>query len=1186
MFILALLFFSAVSFAQTGGDLSHQRVLLLYSYHPNFPTSSKVAKGLEAAFDGNVPVIEKEFLDSKRSWDHITQEVVFKSLSYRLQRRAPYQVVIVADDNALNFALKYKPLLFADTPIVFLGINDIANATKSAKRDDVTGVVEAASFKETIQLSKSLLPQRNSGIIIVDGSTSGQADLRSIMDILPQFVGMTFETLSLNELSWNQLSVDLKALNNRDVIFLVSAYRDKYNQEKSFDESLELISQSTTVPIMHFWEHGISKGILGGVVVSHFEQGYQAGLMAKRILLGDSASDIPLMLSSPNVAMFDYQELESQALLEQALPEQAVIINKPRSLLDEYKNEISLLGLSFAFLTLFAIYLIRKNHQMRVLSRKLSEQSDFLRLLMNTSPDLVWIKSPEGVYLACNRRFQSLFNASEQEIIGATDYKFVERALADQFKFDDQAALNHVGPIVVEEALTFAEDGHTELLETIKTAIFDSSTGNLLGVLGVARDITQRKANEVAISQSEKKYRVLFEEITQGVIVYNTKNQVIDVNPAAVRILGRERDVILGSVLPPELWLKDSEIVGNGAGKGLIECSLADNTLKKGVLIHGMSPNSQHMKWLVVDIVPVLGHDDTMENRIFVSFNDITEQKNTEETLRLAASVFESSAEGVIITDSSANIVDVNHSFINITGYSKKEALGKNPRFLKSGLTPTSLYSDIWRSLTTKGVWQGELTNKRKDGSVFSVWQTISAVKDSDGGLSHYVSVFSDITQLKESQERIHYLAFHDSLTNMPNRRMLMERLELLVENFARTKQPFALVYLDLDNFKNINDTLGHSEGDRVLERVAVQLGQYHADFISRVGGDEFVLLIESTANRRMLAATVTKLLDNVCRPFESNGNTITVSASAGICTFPQDGYQATDLLKHADIAMYRAKNKGRNTYAFFDQSMSEMVVERAKIESELRLAIERDEFSLVYQPQFNVKTKQLVGAEALIRWQSTKLGFIPPDKMIPVAEESGLILSIGQWVLNEAARQTREWLDKGIDIGRIAINIAGPQIRSGNLVEEVTNALDTHSLQASHIALEITETFIMQNVDTSINQLKVLDDMGVEIAIDDFGTGYSSLSSLKRLPINKLKIDKSFIREVPEDADDVAIVKTVIALGKSLGLKVIAEGVETIEQEEFLHHEKCDELQGYLYSKPIKPQDIESLYTRLKAEI
>jgi diguanylate cyclase (GGDEF)-like protein/PAS domain S-box-containing protein len=579
--------------------------------------------------------------------------------------------------------------------------------------------------------------------------------------------------------------------------------------------------------------------------------------------------------------------------------------------------------------------------------------------------------------------------------------------------------------------------------------------------------------------------------------------------------------------------------------------------------------------------------NDQLEERVATRTKELQEAterlQENEERLRLSASVFEHSVEGVVITDPEGAIVDVNRAFNDILGYSREEVLGENPRLWQSGRHDKEFYLSMWRSLSETGQWRGELWNRRKDGSTFPEWLTINDVRNEQGELTHYIGIFSDISQIKQSQEQLDYLAHHDPLTELPNRLLLLERLTHAISRAYRQRIQLAVIFLDLDRFKQINDSLGHPHGDLLLQYVSDRLSHEirSDDTLARIGGDEFVLLLEGVNRTDAVAHAAQKLVSLFDVPFNLDGHEVTVSASLGISIYPQDGDEPTLLLRNADAAMYRAKELGRNNYQFYTQELTQNALKRAAMENSLRHSVDRNELYLLYQPKVELVSGRMIGAESLLRWQSTDFGLVSPATFIPLAEESGLIHGIGKWILNEVCRQGKVWLDSGYEIGRIAVNISGLQIQRGRLVEEVTQALEENTLPSEKLELEVTEGFIMEDPEFAIRQLSFLREIGVELSIDDFGTGYSSLSYLKRLPIDKLKIDQSFVREIPHDQDDMAITDAVIAMGQTLGLSVIAEGVETDVQVDFLTSHGCSEGQGYLFSKPVRSEEFEKQFLK-----
>ncbi|MEW8026437.1 MAG: EAL domain-containing protein [Candidatus Thiodiazotropha sp.] len=548
-----------------------------------------------------------------------------------------------------------------------------------------------------------------------------------------------------------------------------------------------------------------------------------------------------------------------------------------------------------------------------------------------------------------------------------------------------------------------------------------------------------------------------------------------------------------------------------------------------------------------------------------------------EEKLRLADRAFQNTAEGITVTDVNGDIVSTNPAFEAITGYTHEEVMGKNPRVLKSGHHEPSFYRDMWDTLSKTGHWRGEIWNRRKNGDVYPEWLTISAVKDGNGETTHYVGVFTDISQIKEAQDQINFLAHHDALTRLPNRALFRERFDHALMHAQRESNSIALLFLDLDRFKTVNDTLGHPMGDQVLLKVSERMSQIirASDTLARLGGDEFVLLLEEQTDAQHAAVVARKLIDLFSKPMIIGEHELVVTASIGITLYPNDGDDPDMLIRHADRAMYDAKQQGRNTYRFFTQALAEGALERLMMENELRRAINRNELILHYQPIVNLETQQLQGIEALVRWRHPERGVIAPGLFIELAEEIGIIGEIGQWVLRAACTQLAGWDRDGFKVPRISVNLSVQQIDREGLIALVSQELKNSGLSPERLELEVTESMLIRNPDLSRTVLSELKTIGVKIAIDDFGTGYSSLAYLKLLPLDRLKIDQSFVQDIGRDANDEAIVRAIIAMSKSLGLESVAEGVEKTHQAQFLKQEGSDLAQGYLYSRPLPADEI-----------
>ncbi|MDT8424381.1 MAG: EAL domain-containing protein [Methyloprofundus sp.] len=541
--------------------------------------------------------------------------------------------------------------------------------------------------------------------------------------------------------------------------------------------------------------------------------------------------------------------------------------------------------------------------------------------------------------------------------------------------------------------------------------------------------------------------------------------------------------------------------------------------------------------------------------------------------LAIDASVFRMSREAVMVTDTNLKIISVNHAFSEISGYSPEEALGQTAGLLKSRKHPLEFYTEMWQHITNNGHWQGEIWNRRKNGEIYPQWLGISAVRDGTGNVTEYIAIFMDITEQVQSREKIHHLAHHDPLTDLPNRTLLRDRCEQAMAFADRAQGMMALLYMDLDHFKNINDSLGHPLGDKLLIQTGIRLRQCvrNTDTVSRVGGDEFIVLLNNIHSYDSVAEISEKMLSAIAQPFEIDDKSLNIGGSIGICVYPEDGADFDQLLKHADISLYQAKSMGRNCYKFYTDEINQRVIRRLTLESELRKAISLKQIYLDYQPQFDLKSGRIIGAEALMRWHHPELGLVTPVEFIPIAEESGLIVELGHYAMQQACHQAKQWVDAGHAI-RIAVNVSYAQFVRNNLSQLVLDSLQDSQLAPHHLELEITESILISDTSQVLEEIRQLRDLGILFSIDDFGTGYSSLSYLKRFAVGKLKIDKSFIDDVPGDSDDDAIVAAIVNLAHSLQIECIAEGVETQAQADYLQQLGCDQIQGYLLGKPMTP--------------
>ncbi len=690
---------------------------------------------------------------------------------------------------------------------------------------------------------------------------------------------------------------------------------------------------------------------------------------------------------------------------------------------------------------------------------------------------------------------------------------------------------------------------------------------------GFIEDVTALRATLQALEQAELRYRNIFEHASEGIFQTTGDGRYLAANPALARLYGYSN--------PTELIADLSDI----KHRLYVQPGRRDDFLQliasEGEVINFESEvyrrNGSRI-WISENAHAVFGADGEL---IFYegTVRDITSRKATEDRLRMLAMVFSNSNEAIIVTDANNRIIATNPAFTELTGYSEAEVLGRNPRLLSAGSTEPEVFRSMWSSLHQHGAWQGELWDRRKSGEAYPKWLSISVVRDNAGRITHHIGSFIDISELKATQERIRHLAHHDTLTNLPNRFSLHEKLEQALSFCRRNNRQLALMLIDLDRFKTINDTLGHHAGDALLVQVADRLRATvrDSDIVARLGGDEFVVALPGINSPSDAAHLADKIARRISEPYQIIGQEQRTSPSIGICLYPNDAVEIGDLLKNADVAMYHAKAQGRGNYQFFTEDMHIAMTQRMTIEADLRLALERQEFVLHYQPQLDLRRGTIVGVEALIRWQHPTRGMVPPNEFIPVAEETGMIGAIGDWVLAEACRQLRAWQDDGIQHLRMSINLSASQFMDKTLPDRIHELLGQYGLEAGLIDLEVTESMSMASPDESISVMRTLSGSGLTLSIDDFGTGYSSLAYLKLLPIRTLKIDRSFVKDIETDPNDADICDVTVLLAHKLGLEVVAEGVENEAQLKFLLSIGCEKVQGYLISRPLPAAQAEA---------
>lgn len=688
------------------------------------------------------------------------------------------------------------------------------------------------------------------------------------------------------------------------------------------------------------------------------------------------------------------------------------------------------------------------------------------------------------------------------------------------------------------------------------------------------------------IKGAMEEMQLLLNSMAEGAYGMDTQGNCTFVNKSFLRILGFEHE---GEVIGRHIHDLIHHSHADGSHYPATECHVYaayqhnQKVHRADEVFWRKNGSAISVEYWVQPIVT----DDIIIGAI-ATFIDITERKKVETELKIAATAFDAQ-ESMMVIDADHLILRVNQSFSKMTGYAATEVIGRHVSMFRAGNVDENFYVAIWDRVKKEGSWQGEVQNRRKNGEVYPGHVSISAVKNQDGIITNYVSTLTDITISKAAEEKIKHLAYYDSLTGLPNRRLLLDRLTQALTYSARSGKEGALLFIDLDHFKTLNDTEGHAIGDLLLQQVAGRLttAVREGDTVARLGGDEFVVMLEDLSDTALEAAAQTetigeKILEAISQPYRLGTHEHHSTSSIGATLFNDHQSGIDELLKQADIAMYQAKKAGRNTLRFFDPQMQETINSRANLESELRKALDRQQFQLYYQIQVD-DHQHALGAEVLIRWLHPERGLISPFKFIPLAEETGLILPIGEWVLNTACAQLRAWQQHASTQHlTLSVNVSAKQFRQADFIAQVQTAVQQHRINPARLKLELTESMLLEQVDLTIATMNALKEIGVRFSLDDFGTGYSSLQYLKKLPLYQLKIDQSFVRDIADDVSDQAIVRTVIAMAQTLNLNVIAEGVETEQQRQLLQNNGCKTYQGYLFSQPVPIAEFEALLGRL----
>lgn len=835
---------------------------------------------------------------------------------------------------------------------------------------------------------------------------------------------------------------------------------------------------------------------------------------------------------------------------------------------------ISGVGAAVLLVTLFFVWLLRRKIKQATRALKLKHEEvvlsqENLAITLHSIGDAVIATDALGRV--------TRMNATAQRLTGWTLQDALSQPLSEVFHIVNAASQERVpNPVelvmaqgrvigLANHTVLIARDGHRHHIAD-SAAPIRNTQGAIVGVVLVFSDVTAQYHADAALRKSEQQYRALVSLIPDVIFANQRDGLFVAVHANDEHVLPMPAASMVGQSL--------SEVMPPTVAASLLAAFVTALELQSGQVVNYSLAVGEEEKHFEARVVPAAN------DQVISIVRDVTERRQAQEALRISAIAFESQ-EGILVSNAHNRILRVNSALCQMTGFVADELVGHDPSIMRSGQHDGAFYAELWGAVAEQGVWQGEVWNRRKNGELYPAWLAITAVKNDQAQVSHYVGTYSDISERKSAEEQIQRLAFYDALTGLPNRRLLMDRLGHALATGERHSQRGALLFVDLDDFKTINDTKGHDQGDLLLKQVAERLRTCvrDGDTVARLGGDEFVVMLEHLSSDAVAAAeqaetVAKKILTTLGQSYQLDGFPCRSTPSIGVTLFADQDQSIEELLKRADMAMYQAKAAGRNTLRFFDPQMQTLVTSRAALETDLRDGLAAQQFVLHYQIQVGADG-QRVGAEALVRWQHPRRGLVAPVEFIPVAEETGLILPLGEWVLEAACAQQAIWARQPDSAHlKLAVNVSAKQFHQPDFVDQVLAVIQRTGANPRCLKLELTESMLVQNLDDVIHKMKQLRQHGVEFSLDDFGTGYSSLAYLKRLPLEQLKIDQSFVRDILVNPDDATIARTIVALGHSLGLTVIAEGVETAAQRDALAEMDCDAYQGYHFGRPV-PADV-----------
>ena len=1140
-------------------------ILLLHSYHPGYEWTDRIQEGMALVLDQEASDAELhiEYMDTKR---HAPEALFPRLRRYYASKYAGrnFDAILCSDDNALDFLLAFRGELFPEVPVLFCGINNF-DKERFSGQSGFTGVTEEFDLRGTLEIALQLHPQSRQVAAVSDVTTSGRANLERLKQIVPLF-SKRVEFIELAGLTTPELKRSLASLPPHSIVLYLSYYLDPAGQSFSLEEGLGLITESTECPVYAAWDYKILDGVVGGRVVSGRVQGETAARLALRVLRGEPVDSIPVVRESPNVYMFDYPSLQRFDIDRADLPRDSVILRDAEAGLRKHRRKLYMtIGLA-VILGLLATGLVAALLDRQRAFKAVKENRQLFRTVADFTYDWELWSSPDGRLEYISPSCERITGYSPEQFLD--DLQLLERIVHPE---DLQAYREHLGTSEVTslEFRIVTRDGRVRWIEHICRKVYDDQ-GTYLGRRASNREITERKSAERARRECESTFQAMLQSIPDCVWMLDSNLHIAWANDMTIQTFGEQN---LGARCHEVFHRQDGPCepclctIGDLFGGNLLS-----HTYETEMIVASGQKRHFHCS------ANVATRDEAGSvTGVMIVARDVTEQRRAETALResgeLHRIILNNISDALFITDNAGQPTFVCPNVAGIFGLSQEEAW-------ECGRLTALLGEDLfaWEEL----MWRGGISNIERSidtglGTSRSLLINVKRV-DIKGGTVLYAC--RDITEKRRAEKDYQKMAYFDALTGLANRTLLNDHFHLALEQAKREQKMVAVLLLDLDNFKHVNDSLGHARGDLLLQEVARRLvaETRKCDTVARWGGDEFVLLMTEKKDESFTMAASERILERLCgEPFELEGNEIFVSASIGIALFPEDGATPEALLQHADAAMYEAKKSGRNAYRFFSQSLFYKAVERNQMESRLRRALKKEEFFLVYQPQFDLRNGRVFGGEALVRWQDPEEGLILPADFIPLAEETGLIRPLGEWVLRTACSQAAAWQEQGHGPLQVAVNLSAQQFRQPDLLQLIEGILRETGLDPQLLELELTESVLLGDA-AAIEILDALKAQGIRCAIDDFGTGYSSLSYLKHLPIDRIKIAQEFVRDVPADLDNTAIVEAILAMTKGLGKCVIAEGVETEEQMSFLYERGCREMQGYYFARPMAVEDIEAL--------